>query len=219
MSRLATGLFLVALCISVHVYAQQKPQYTQYLFNSLLITPAVAGIERYADVKIGARSQWQEVEGAPRTFYLSAHMPIGRNYIQDGATSFPEGGYNPYSRGYSHRYRASEAHHGFGFMIQQDLAGQFKRSDVQLIYAYHLRIAETMNLSAGVNAGVAQVRFDVNEATTAMPLDPVLSQYAEANISPDVGVGLWLYGARFFFRSIGSPANRESIDAVLNQEI
>lgn len=198
MRRQATGLLLLALCISVYAYPQQKPQYTQYLFNSFLINPAVAGIERYMDVKAGARSQWQEVEGAPQTVYLSAHTPLGRNHIQDGANSFPEGGYNPYSRGYSHRYRASEPHHGLGVILQHDRAAQFRRTDAQLGYAYHLRITETINLSAGINAGISQVQFDVNGVTTETPGDPILGQYAERRVSPDLGVGLWLYGARFF---------------------
>ncbi len=210
MRHRTTGLILLALCITVHVYSQQKPQYTQYLFNSFLINPAVAGIERYVDVKAGVRSQWQEVEGAPQTLYLSGNMPIGNNHIQDGANSFPEGGYNPYSRGYSHRYRASEPHHGLGVILQYDRTGQFRRTDAQLGYAYHLQIAETINLSAGINGGISQVRFDASGATTETPGDPVLGQYAESRTSPDLGIGLWLYGARFFLgvsaqQLVGNP--------------
>jgi len=221
MHRQATGFLLVALCFSVHVYSQQKPQYTQYLFNSFLINPAVAGIERYADVKVGARRQWEEVEGAPQTVYLSAHTPIGRSHIQDGATSFPEGGYNPYSRGYSHRYRASEPHHGLGVILQHDRAGQFRRADAQLGYAYHLRLAQTINLSAGITAGISQVRFDVGGATTGTPGDPILGQYAESRISPDLGIGLWLYGARFFLgisaqQLVGNPLALSESEASRN---
>ena len=176
--------------------AQQRPQYTQYIFNGFLANPAVAGIERYVDVKLGGRSQWHGLEGAPQTAYLSAHMPIGARHIQDGATSFGEGGYNPYSRGYSRGYRASEPHHGVGIVVQHDRAAQFIRTDALLAYAYHLRVAEKVNLSAGVNAGFSQVRLDM--AGINVPGDPVLANYADSRISPDLGLGLWLYGARFF---------------------
>lgn len=191
-----TGLIFLTWCLSTTLQAQHRPQYTQYIFNGFLINPAVAGIERYADVKLGGRSQWQGVEGAPQTAYLSAHLPIGARHIQDGATSFGEGGHNPYSRGYSRRYRASEPHHGVGIILQHDRAAQFVRTDALVAYAYHLRVAETLNLSAGVNAGIAQARLDMGGINT--PGDPVLVHYADSRVSPDLGLGLWLYGSRFF---------------------
>ncbi|SEL50645.1 PorP/SprF family type IX secretion system membrane protein [Parapedobacter koreensis] len=194
----STNLATLLLCISAAAWAQQRPQYTQYIFNGLLANPAVAGIERYVDVKLGARSQWQGVEGAPQTAYLSAHMPIGANRIQDGATSFSEGGHNPYGRNFSRHYRASEPHHGAGVVLQHDRAGQFTRTDALLAYAYHLRIAETINLAAGVNAGVSQVRLDIAGINTGVPGDPALANYADSRLTPDLGFGLWLYSARFF---------------------
>jgi hypothetical protein len=50
------------LCVAIltgvqFTYAQQRPQYTQYVFNSFLLNPAVAGIENYVDLKAGYRSQ------------------------------------------------------------------------------------------------------------------------------------------------------------------
>lgn len=192
----STGMFFLFLSMASILCAQQRPQYTQYIFNGFLMNPAVAGIERYVDVKLGGRSQWHGLEGAPQTAYLSAHLPIGARHIQDGATSFGEGGYNPYSRGYSHRYRASEPHHGAGIIVQHDRAAQFVRTDALVAYAYHLRITETMNLSAGVNAGFSQVRLDMSGINT--PDDPVLAGYADSRVAPELGLGLWLYGARFF---------------------
>lgn len=192
----STGLISLLFCMITSLQAQQRPQHTQYIFNGFLINPAVAGIERYVDVKLGGRSQWQGLDGAPQTAYLSVHLPIGARHIQDGATSFAEGGYNPYSRGFSHRYRASTPHHGAGLIVQHDRAAQFVRTDALLAYAYHLRIAETINLSAGVNAGFSQVRLDMTGIDN--PDDPVLANYADSRISPELGLGLWLYGARFF---------------------
>lgn len=193
--RLA-ALLIIVCNFAVALHAQQRPQYTQYLFNSFLINPAVAGIERYVDVKLGGRSQWHGVEGAPQTAYLSTHFPINGRHIQDGALSFAEGGYNPYSRGFSHRYRASAPHHGVGITVQHDRAAQFVRTDALLAYAYHLRVAETVNLSVGANAGFSQVRLDM--AGIDNPSDPVLANYADSRISPELGLGVWLYGARFF---------------------
>src|SRR6516164_3552135 len=92
--------------------AQQKPQYTQYVFNNLLLNPAVTGIENYTDVKAGYRSQWTGLQGAPVTSYLTVDAPLGDNFLQGDATAFPaEGGVNPSSRLYTQNYMAAEPHH------------------------------------------------------------------------------------------------------------
>ncbi|MGZ3777739.1 MAG: type IX secretion system membrane protein PorP/SprF, partial [Mucilaginibacter sp.] len=57
MKRLLLVIFISAVTLHLAV-AQQKPQYTQYVLNNLLINPAVTGIESYFDVKTGYRSQW-----------------------------------------------------------------------------------------------------------------------------------------------------------------
>ncbi len=62
--------------------AQQKPQYTQYVFNNLLLNPAVTGIENYTDVKAGYRSQWTGLSGAPVTTYLTVDAPIGNAFCK-----------------------------------------------------------------------------------------------------------------------------------------
>src|ERR1700748_3758896 len=87
--------------------AQQKPQYTQYVFNNYLLNPAVAGIENYTDVKAGYRSQWTGLQGAPVTSYLTINAPLGSNFLNGDATAFPAtGGINPSSRLYTQNYMA-----------------------------------------------------------------------------------------------------------------
>ena len=57
---------LILLCSCAQLMAQQRPQYTQYVFNNFLLNPALSGIENYTDVKAGYRSQWQGLQGAHR---------------------------------------------------------------------------------------------------------------------------------------------------------
>src|SRR5476651_1593865 len=117
MKRILYLFIFFALYIQSGV-AQQRPQYTQYVFNNYLLNPAVTGIENYTDVKAGYRSQWTGLEGAPVTSYLTVNTPIGQNFIQGDATEFPAGGgVNPYSRAYSQNYQAAEPHHGIGFTL------------------------------------------------------------------------------------------------------
>lgn len=47
--------------------AQQLPQYSQYIFNSLIINPAYAGSKDAVNLNAISRYQWTGLEGAPRT--------------------------------------------------------------------------------------------------------------------------------------------------------
>src|ERR1700749_3937718 len=101
-----------------YVTAQQRPQYTQYVFNNYLLNPALSGIENYTDVKAGYRSQWTGLQGAPVTSYLTVNAPLGQDFLNGDATAFPaNGGINPSSRLYTQNYMAAEPHHGIGVSI------------------------------------------------------------------------------------------------------
>lgn len=48
----STGMMLLFLGMAFSLSAQ-RPPYTQYIFNGFLMNSAVAGVERYVDVKLG----------------------------------------------------------------------------------------------------------------------------------------------------------------------
>jgi type IX secretion system PorP/SprF family membrane protein len=57
------------------VSAQQAPQFTQFMFNNLIVNPAYAGADKVGTINFLNRSQWSGVDGAPSTLAFSAHMP------------------------------------------------------------------------------------------------------------------------------------------------
>ena len=59
------------------VFAQQDPHYTQYMYNQNIINPAYAGSKGTLSLSFLARSQWIGFSGAPETFTLTIHSPIG----------------------------------------------------------------------------------------------------------------------------------------------
>src|ERR1700761_7430902 len=141
--------------------AQQKPQYTQYVFNNLLLNPAVSGIENYTDVRAGYRSQWTGLQGAPVTSYLTITAPIGNDFLQGDATAFPaNGGINPSSRLYTQNYMAAEPHHGIGASIVSDQAGPINQTTFDLSYAYHLGLAADLNLAVGASVGFNHISLN-----------------------------------------------------------
>lgn len=193
------GVFFMFLCICQFALAQQRPQYTQYILNNFILNPAISGIENYIDVKAGYRSQWQGLEGAPVTSYISIHAPLGKNFLYGTSTSVPQGGgSNPNNRSYLQNYMASEPHHGVGFTAVSDKAGPISRTDVNLTYAYHIGITEQVNVSLGVAAGMSKIYLDRSRITLENPVDQAIGTGNYDQLKPDLSAGLWLYGPRYF---------------------
>ncbi|OKS89268.1 PorP/SprF family type IX secretion system membrane protein [Mucilaginibacter polytrichastri] len=186
--------------------AQQRPQYTQYVFNNYLLNPAVSGIENYTDAKLGYRKQWTGLDGAPTTSYLTVNMPLGNQFLNGDATaSAAGGGENPMSRSYVQDYRAAEPHHGIGIMVVSDKAGPLTQTNIDATYAYHLGLSPKWNLSVGVSAGVSHVGLNTADITLETTNDPAITNGIASQWKPDLGAGIWLYTANFY---IGASAQQ-----------
>ncbi|MDG1063106.1 MAG: type IX secretion system membrane protein PorP/SprF [Flavobacteriaceae bacterium] len=70
-------LAIVILLVSMTASAQQDPQYTQYMYNMNVVNPAYAGLKENLSVTTLYRKQWSGLDGAPTTFTLSGHSPVG----------------------------------------------------------------------------------------------------------------------------------------------
>ena len=66
-------IVLLLLLNFLQVEAQQLPQFTQYMFNTISINPAYAGSRETLSVVGLHRSQWVGLAGAPTTSTLSVH--------------------------------------------------------------------------------------------------------------------------------------------------
>lgn len=198
MRKYLLQLFFLGL-MTQFAMGQQKPQYTQYVFNNLLLNPAVTGIENYTDVKLGYRSQWTGLQGAPVTSYLTVDAPLGKDFLQGDATEFPaEGGENPSSRLYTQNYMAAEPHHGIGFTIVSDQAGPISTTNFDATYAYHIGLTARANLALGVAAGFNHISLNTSEITLENPLDPAIANGNNSQWKPDLGAGVWLYSSNYY---------------------
>ncbi len=77
MKKIAAILGLIFL--TGFSYAQQDPQFTQYMYNTITINPAYAGNYHGMRIFLLNRSQWVGLEGAPVTTNLSISSPINDN--------------------------------------------------------------------------------------------------------------------------------------------
>lgn len=188
-------------CIQI-CFAQQRPQYTQYILNNYIINPALSGIENYADLKISSRDQWVGLNGAPRTMYLTFQTPVGKKDYKTSATSFQVPGENPRGKNYWENYTASEPHHGVGFSIVNDVTGLYNRFSANVSYAYHVGLSPTTNISAGFAGGIMKIGRDASRSTYGNndPTDPAQGTVDDIyKIRPDLSAGIWMYSAKYFF--------------------
>jgi type IX secretion system PorP/SprF family membrane protein len=195
--------FILLNCFSG--IAQQKPQHTQYVLNNYLINPAITGIENYTDAKISFRKQWTGIEGAPTTTYVSLHKPLGKKDERMQPTSFSKQGYNPRGNQYWSNYEVAPSHHGIGIIAMADNAGYLTRNSVTLNYAYHQNLTTKMAISVGAQLGISNVYLDREKIVWATldPNDPAIgySNGELRKVTPEIGVGLWLYSDKLYFGS------------------
>lgn len=201
-------LFFLLAFFSLVAVAQQRPHYTQYVLNNYVLNPAISGIENYTDLKLSARDQWVGINGAPQTFYLTVHSPIGKKDYKTTATSYGVPGENPRGKSYWENYEASEAHHGVGLSIISDRTGNFSRTTVAASYAYHLGLNATTNIAFGISPGISRISRNIGRTDFGggVSVDPAQTNNNAINrLRPDLSAGIWLYSANYF---VGASAQQ-----------
>lgn len=170
---------LIIVVSGVSAHAQQDPQFTQYMFNSLYITPAYAGVEGVTQLTAIHRSQWAGYQssfndgGAPTTQMVSFTSPI-------------------------YKLRS-----GFGTYIVNDKLGPQNNLEAHAMFAYHLGLKDA-KLSFGIKAGIYSQSINYDQYRAIHIDDPLLKDKTgkESQLRPDVGFGLF-YRAEKYYVGVG----------------
>lgn len=207
-------LLILTILSNIRVQAQLSPISNEYVVNSYLINPALAGIDQSTNLKLTSRMQWAGLDDAPRTQSLSFDMRIkalGR-YDHNGKVlrkvGIPRSG-----------------RVGIGAYVLNDMNNPFRRSGVQFSYAYHLPFnhGKAGQLSFGLSGAFYQHHVSNADFRPAEGPDPALYGNEKVLI-PNMSFGVnYLY--RKFFVSVSAlnlyPAEinhySESIETVENQ--
>ena len=147
----------------VSLFAQQLPQYSQYMLNDFVLNPAIAGRSDYWEGKSNNRYQWTGIPGAPRTYILSLQGPL------------------------------KNEHMGLGGTIYTDITGPTRQTGISLAYAYHIKLSSKYKLSLGINGGIVQYAVDGSQIFSHDAGDPVLTQNFQSVIVPSFGAGAYFY--------------------------
>ncbi len=151
-------LFITAgLLLSLNLFGQQNPQFSQYLVNQMLVNPGYTGSREALSVLGYYRTQWVAMEGAPKTANFSIHSPFGDNKNAIGANFMTDKigviRQNNFSASFAHRILAKKSVISMGLQATaENLTANF--NDVQTTQANDPAfIGQNVN-SWGMNFGV-----------------------------------------------------------------
>ena len=161
-------LVLLLLGTTFSSNAQQDPQYTQYMYNTIAINPAYAGSRDVLSIVGLHRSQWVGIDGAPRTQTLSLHSPLG------------------FTRS------------GLGGTIIHDKIGPVTESQFNIDYSYTIPTSNTGKLSFGIKATANLMSVNYDELKRFDLDDSEYDQLVNNRFSPNVGAGLFYYTDTFY---------------------
>lgn len=160
-------LTTIALALGVMSgFAQQDPQFSQYMYNKMFMNPAYAGMRQALCGTLIARQQWSGFDGAPQSGVLSID------------------GYVPPLRG------------GLGLNVMYDKLGFEQTMAYRLAYSFHINDVGGGTLGIGIEAGAVSKRIGptgTNQwiATTNWQNDVAIPPPVMAKTTFDVGFGLW----------------------------
>ncbi|MBQ4819215.1 type IX secretion system membrane protein PorP/SprF [Aquimarina sp. MMG016] len=150
------------------VYAQQEPQYSQYMYNMSTVNPAyVTNQSGMISTGLLYRNQWTGIEGAPKTANVFGNMPMSEkielsiNYVNDRV--------------------------GDAISVNNNY--------VNVDFAYITRISDQFKLSYGLKAGINN--FKIDAASSDVADDPAFSDNS-SKTDLTVGAGLFLFSNNFY---------------------
>lgn len=129
---------LISFCFSLDLKAQWDAQISQYWKVKTFFNPAFAAEKDSIQATLLHRQQWVGVDNAPKTFIVSADMPV--NFLG--------------------------RKHGVGILAMSESIGLFKNTSVGAQYVYKKRWKKNI-LNVGVQLGFTSIGFDASKIDKA----------------------------------------------------
>ncbi|NOR29236.1 MAG: type IX secretion system membrane protein PorP/SprF [Lutibacter sp.] len=109
--------------------AQQLPQFTQYMYNTIAINPAYAGSREVLSIVGLNRNQWGGFDGGPQTQTLSIHSPLRNEKV------------------------------GLGLSLINDKSGFENFTYVYADFSYTIKATEDLKISFGLKGGMTYYKL------------------------------------------------------------
>lgn len=156
------------LAITLSGNAQQEPQYTQYMYNTLTINPAYTGSTGSLEAVLLHRSQWVGIDGAPETQAFTIHTPMANEKV------------------------------GLGISAIKDKIGPSDELYLDANFSYTLGLGYDKKLAFGLKAGMRMLNVDWTKGRYYDPLDVLLNNNINNEIKPSLGAGAFYYTDKWY---------------------
>ncbi|QED36799.1 type IX secretion system membrane protein PorP/SprF [Antarcticibacterium arcticum] len=142
--------------------AQQLPQFTQYMYNTISINPAYAGSRDGLSLTALHRSQWAGISGGPQTQTISVHSPLSNEKV------------------------------GLGLSVINDKAGYENYTYLYGDFSYTINVSSDVTLAFGLKGGMSYYDLDEDLfAEPSVIQDPFFRERFN-KWTPNFGAGLYL---------------------------
>lgn len=159
-TRIITAL--LALVSFTSAQAQQDPQYTNYMYNTININPAYAGSRGALSIFGLHRSQWVGLEGAPTTNSFSVNTPIADSKV------------------------------GLGVSFINDALGVMDENTLSVDFSYTLDLNNRgSKLSFGLKGSANLLNVAYSDLNKYNPNDPQIFNDVQNEFTPNIGAGIY----------------------------
>ncbi|NJX15439.1 PorP/SprF family type IX secretion system membrane protein [Tamlana crocina] len=188
MKFIKTNIIVIALFSCVYSVAQQLPQFTQYMYNTISINPAYAGSREALSIVGLHRSQWVGFKGGPITQTLSIHTPLRNDRI------------------------------GLGLSFIEDDLGPQNFSYLYGDFSYSIPTGWDGKLAFGLKAGFTQYSFDSDFMNDTDIQNDNFFKGFDNRWAPNVGAGIYWSNDRVYAglstpRILNTDTNRNATDS------
>lgn len=164
-------IIIIALFVVGFEYsnAQQLPQFTQYMYNTISINPAYAGSREALSIVALNRNQWAGFDGGPQTQTFSIHSPLRNEKI------------------------------GLGLSLMNDKSGFENFTYVYGDFSYTIQANEDIKVSFGLKAGMTYYKLaDELYNATEVNQDPYFNERLN-RWNSNFGAGVLFHSNRWYF--------------------
>lgn len=164
----ARWLPLLLIFYALQAWSQQDPQYTQYMYNTLIVNPAYTGSTGFLEATLQHRTQWVGIDGAPQTQAFSIHSPLLHERV------------------------------GLGLSAVNDRLGPSNEIYLDGNFSYTLPVGENAKLAFGLRAGARMLNIDWSKGRYYQEGDPLLNTNINNKINPSIGSGVYFYTDKWY---------------------
>lgn len=161
-------VFVMCICVLTETQAQQDPQYTQYMYNTMSVNPAYVGSRGYTTITGLGRTQWVGLDGAPDTQTLSIDAPIGFKGL------------------------------GLGINLVNDKIGPSHELYLDGNVSYTLETSEDGNFAFGLKLGGRLLNVDWSIGSTKVGGDELFANNISNKFLPTIGAGVYYYKPKWY---------------------